>query len=103
KGRWMASAGRGRWRGTWTSTHGNGGRQDVGSATASPALEPAAPDAVLDDLVAHGAAAMLDHGEHSRQPLAHALPAHHDDRVGGGAEVADGDLARQHVLEPRLL
>src|SRR5436309_4091849 len=99
----MASASRGGWRWTWTSMHGNGPRQCVAGATASPELEPAAPDAELDDLVAHRAATMLDHREQAGHALAHALAAHHHDRVGGGADVADGDPARQQVLEPCLL
>src|SRR5690349_1131348 len=98
----MAAARRGGWRWTWTSMHGNGGRQ-AAVATALSELEPGAPDAVLDDLVAHRAAAMLHHRQHARDAGADALAAHDDDRVGGGADVADGHPAGEQILEARLL
>src|SRR2546428_3171994 len=103
KWRWMASASRGGWRWTWTSMQGNGAAQGMAVGTALSELEAAAPDPELDDLVAHGAATVLDHREHARHAVAHALAAHHDDGVGGGADVAHGHLAGQEVPDPRLL
>src|SRR5687768_86717 len=98
----MAAASRGGWRWTWTSMQGNGARQ-AAVATGLSELEPGAPDAVLDDLVTHGAAAMLHHREQARDAAAHALATHHEDRVGGGPDVAHGHPAREQVLEARLL
>src|SRR5262249_31677119 len=74
-----------------------------GTPTTLPELDASGSDPVLDDLVAHGAAPVLDDAEHARQPVTDALAAEDQDRVGGGADVAGGDLAGQQVLEPRLL
>src|SRR5919206_3025188 len=98
----MAAARRGGWRWMWTSMHANGGRQ-AAVATALSELEPGAPDPVLDDLVAHGAAAMLHHRQHAGDAAADALAAHHDHGVGGGADVTDGHAAREPMLEACLL
>src|SRR5205823_13924579 len=66
-------------------------------------LDPSAADAVLDDLVGHGAAAVLDDAQHPGDSVADALAAEDQDRVCGRADIARGDLARQQVLEARLL
>src|SRR5688572_30091594 len=68
-----------------------------------PELDAARADAVLDDLVGHRAAAMLDDAQHPGEPAADAFAAEGEDRVRGRADVARRDLARQEVLEARLL
>src|SRR3989442_920653 len=75
---------------------------DVRRACNLAELDAARPDPVLDDLVAHHAAAVLDDAQHARQPVPDALAAEDQDGVRGGADVAGGDLARQQVFESRL-
>src|SRR3990167_3277146 len=60
-------------------------------------------DPILGDLVAHGAAPVLDHGQETPDAAAHSLAAHDEDRVGDGPDVAGGHLAPDQVLEPGLL
>ena len=64
---------------------------------------PCSADAVLGDLIAHRAAAVLDDGEEARQPIADPLAPHDDDGIGDGADVPRGHLAGDEVLELRLL
>ncbi|MEK7387757.1 MAG: hypothetical protein AABZ83_15055 [candidate division NC10 bacterium] len=46
---------------------------------------------------------MLDDAEHAGEPVPHALAAEDEDRVRGGADIPGGDLAREEVLQARLL
>src|SRR5262249_16943897 len=104
-GRAGGGGGGGGWRtgGRRLGGGGGGGRGRPPHHPRPPARGAPRAVAVLDDLVAQGAAAMLHDAEDAGQPVADALAAEDHDRVGGGADVAGGHLARQEVLEPRLL
>src|SRR5262249_44355671 len=60
-------------------------------------------DAILGDLIAHGAAPVLDHAEEAADAVADPLAAHDEDGVGDGPNVAGRHLARDEVLELCLL
>src|SRR5262249_15114111 len=85
------------------ATRGRRGRRPDTSTTGLAELDASSADPVLDDLVAHRAAAMLGAPALARRPITDARAAEDQDRVRGGADVAGGDLARQQVLQPRLL
>ena len=66
-------------------------------------LEAPLGDAVLHDVVALGAAAVLHHAEESTEPVAHPLAPHHHDAVRDRADVARGHLPGDEMLELGLL
>src|SRR5215831_6276267 len=68
----------------------SGGTSDGDSARPRPLREgdPLLGDAIFGDLIAHGAAPVLDDGDEAADAVADALASHHQDRVGHGADVA---------------
>src|SRR5678815_5207700 len=62
--------------------------------------DPVLADAVLGDLIAHRAPAMLDDGQEARHPIADPLAPHDDDGIGDGPDIPRGHLAGDEVLEP---
>ena len=65
-------------------------------------IEPFFSDPVGQDLLAAGAAAVLDHREGPAQPAVVARAAHQDDRVGVGEDVPLADRLRQQLVEHDL-
>src|SRR5439155_11020062 len=60
-------------------------------------------DAILGDLITHGAPAVLDDAQEGADAVADALAPHDQDGVGDGADVPGRHLAGDEVLELGLL
>src|SRR4026209_1102555 len=75
-------------------------RRPAGAPRSSAGLredDPVLADAVLGDLIAHRAAAVLDDGQEARHPIADPLAPHDDDGIGDGPDIPRGHLAGDEV------